>query len=235
MNITTSGIVLHSTKYADTSLIVKIYTEMHGTQSFIIKGAFSKKSRIRASLFSPLALVSVTYDDHFENTLKFIKDISRKSDANLFDPAKSAILLFYNEVIYKLLFDAGPDPILFHFLETEIERIEWQDTNLIDLPIRFLIQLSIILGFFPENNYSEKECYFSIEACRFQQFYIDENNEMDKEESLYFSKLLNGEEVMAPRSTRNKLLHMLIEYYKRHNEQIREIESAEILSTVLHD
>lgn len=235
MLITTPGIVLHSTKYAETSLIVKIYTEAHGVQSFIVKGAFGKKSRVRASFFSPLSIVNITYDDHYENSLKYIKDISRKSEMPLFDPARSAILIFYNELLYKLLFDAGPDQILFHFLIAEIEKVNDDNVVLADLPIRFLIQLSIILGFFPENNYSEKECYFSLDACRFQSFYIDDKSYIPQEESHYLSMLMNGEDCNVGRHTRNNLLYALIEYYKMHNEQIRDIESAEILSTILHD
>lgn len=235
MLITTPGIVLHSTKYAETSLIVKIFTEAQGVQSFIVKGAFGKKSRVRASFFSPLSIVNITYDDHYENSLKYIKDISRKSEMPLFDPAKSAILVFYNELLYKLLFDAGPDQILFHFLETEIEKVSDENERLADLPIRFLIQLSIILGFFPENNYSEKDCYFSLEACRFQNFYIDDKCYVPLEESRYLHLLMAGDVCHADREVRNNLLSALIEYYKIHNEQIRDIESAAILSTVLHD
>lgn len=235
MNISTSGIVLHSTKYADTSLIVKIYTEMHGTQSFIVKGAFGKKSRIRASLFSPLALVDLIYDDHYDNALKYIKEISRKNENLLFDPARSSVLLFYNELIYKLLSDAGPDPTLFHFLEQEILKIQNETIHLQDLPIRFLIQLSIILGFCPENNYSEEECYFSLETCRYQRYFIDEKSEIPAEVSRYLSQLLSGGEAVSNRENRNLLLNYLIEYYKMHNEQIREIESAKILAAVLHN
>ena len=111
MNITTSGIVIHTTKYSDTSLIVKIFTEAQGTQSFIIKGAFGKKSRTKAALFSPMALVNITYNDHAGDKLKFLKEASRTDSAAsiTFDPSKSAILLFYNELIYKLLYDTGAD------------------------------------------------------------------------------------------------------------------------------
>lgn len=237
MLITTKGIVLHSTKYSDTSLIVKLFTEKRGVQSFIVKGAFSKKSRFRASIFSPMALVSATYDDHHNDRLKYFKDISRL-DTGMelsFDPARSAILLFYNELLYKLLFESGEDEVLFHFLEEEIAKVFEEDIELTDLPLRFLLRLSIILGFFPENNYSESNCYFSLSESKFQSYLIDEKEEIPKEESLYLSLLLrNNSPVAAPRHTRNNLLHYLIKYYKTHNEQIRDIESAEILASVLH-
>ena len=48
MFYSTKGIVLHKTKYSDSSLIVKIYTEAFGTLSFIVKNAYSKKAKISA-------------------------------------------------------------------------------------------------------------------------------------------------------------------------------------------
>jgi DNA repair protein RecO (recombination protein O) len=62
MFVTTKGILLHKTKYSDTSIIVKIFTEHFGTQSFIIKNAFSKKSKINYSFFTSLALLEITFD-----------------------------------------------------------------------------------------------------------------------------------------------------------------------------
>lgn len=237
MNITTAGIVLHSTKYSDTSLIVKIFTEVQGTQSFIIKGAFGKKSRVKAALFSPMALVNITYNDHGGEKLKFLKDIVRRSTtADMgFDPVKSSILLFYNELIYKLLFDTGPDTVLFHFLEDEIIKVSETETIPAELPLIFLIRLSVILGFFPENNYSDKTPYFSLTECRFQPWQIDEQSELPEAESLYLAHLLRDENTPVPdRQTRNNLLRYLIKYFKIHNEQLKNVESVEILATILH-
>ncbi|MCR4681068.1 MAG: DNA repair protein RecO [Bacteroidales bacterium] len=237
MIVSTSGIVLHSTKYSDTSLIVKIFTEAQGTQSFIVKGAFGKKSRIRASMFAPMALVHLTYAERSNDQLQFIKDISREDPASSvsFDPVKSALLLFYNELIYKILLESSPDPVLFHFLKEEITKVNEADTCPPDLPLRFLIRLSIILGFFPENNYSKSTPYFSLTECKFQHLRIDERTEMPDTESHYLSQLLNNNVQFIPnRQTRNTLLHYLIEYYKIHNDQLKDIESVEILATVLH-
>lgn len=237
MLLTTPGIVLHSTKYSDTSLIVKIFTEKCGVRSFIVKGAYSKKSRFRASLFSPLALVSITFDDRNSDKLLYLKDVNRTEvgTETLFDPARSSILMFYNELLYKLLFDSGEDEVLFHFLQEEIMKISEANVDLVELPLRFMLRLSVVLGFFPENNYSDKDCYFSLKENCFQSYYIDENEEIPQEESHYMSRLLQSEEVQeVPRHTRNNLLHYLIKYYQVHNEQIRDIESVEILASVLH-
>ena len=237
MMVSTSSIVLHATKYSDTSLIVKLFTREKGLQSFIVKGAFSKKSRFRASLFSPLALLHVTYDDRHSDRLMYLRDVQRLTPAPeiIFDPAKSAILLFYNELLYKLLLDTGEDEVLFDCLEEEIIRVFEPDTDIVELPLRFLLRLSVVLGFFPENNYSEKNCYFSLYDSRFQSFFADEAYVLPLEESRYLSQLLNGTGTTSTmRHTRNNLLHYLIKYYRIHNEQLREIDSVGILSSILH-
>lgn len=237
MLISTPGIVLHSTKYSDTSLIVKIFTYEQGTQSFIIKGAFSKKGKIRASFFLPLSILNITYNDPNRESLKFLKEVSR-NDGSMdiqFDPIKNSILLFYNEILYKLLYDAGPDPLLFRFIIEEVQNVQFQEGSLADTPLRFLLRLSNNLGFTPENNYTEKECFFSLEECRFQSYIIDERCELPKDESFYLSQLLkNVPQIAVSRPIRDALLHHLLDYLRMHNEHIRDITSVDILSAVLH-
>lgn len=237
MLINTRGIVLHSTKYSDTSLVVKIYTEARGTQSFIVKGVLGKKGELRPALFSSLALVNLTFDDNPRYDLKYIREMSlQQTPADVsFDPVRSSILMFYNELLYKLLLEAGEDVVLFHFLEREIADVAGAEELSPDRPLRFMVRLSVVLGFFPENNYSEKECHFSLAEGRFQSYYVDERNDLPKEESLYLSRLIcDDETVRADRTLRNSLLRYLIQYYIIHNEQIKAIESMDVLSAVLH-
>lgn len=237
MDISTSGIVLRTTRYSDTSLVVKIYTEAQGTQSFIVKNAFSKKSQTKASFFSPLAIVHITYRDHDDSRLKHIRDIIRKDSPACagFSPVRDALVLFCNEVLYKLLFDSGPDAQLYGFLETEIKQINVTEHFQPDFPARFLLRLSTTLGFCPENNCDETTCHFSLSESRFVKYSLNSQNELPVAESRYLSHLLNQENTeYANRTIRNSLLRSLIEYFKIHNGQIHEIESAEILAAVLH-
>ena len=228
---------MRATKYGDTSLIVKIFTQQQGNQSFIIKNAFRKNNRFAASYFTPLAMMDISYDDHSKGSLKYLKDIApRKTSSPLFyDPAKSSILLFYNEILYKMLMDSGEDSALFDFLQEEINKVHTASSNIAELPLRFLLRLSRVMGYEPEDNFSSQNPIFSLHECRFQRFYMEEAGFLSEAQSYYLHELLSKEEpVTVTRGVRTALLKNLVAYFQMHNEQIRKIDSLEILSTVLH-
>ncbi len=228
---------MHATKYGDTSLIVKIFTQQQGNQSFIVKSAYRKNSRFAASYFSPLAVMDISYDDHNKGSLKYLKDITPRTTAAqmYYDPAKSSILLFYNEILYKLLMDSGQDEVLFDFLQEEIAKVHASSGNMAELPLRFLLRLSRVMGYEPEDNFSDSTPYFSLEECRFQPFYMEDARFLSRQQSEYLHLLLTcNEPVPVSRGVRNALLKGLVAYFQMHNEQIRKIDSLEILSTVLH-
>ena len=126
MFVSTEGIVLHRVKYSDTSLIVKIFTEKFGTQSFIIKNAFSKKNKLHHTFFSSLALLELTFDDHYLHQLGFLKDVSfvKIYDQIPLDPRRNSILFFYNELLYKLLYSSSEDPKLFRIVKNGMLKLD---------------------------------------------------------------------------------------------------------------
>ena len=237
MIVSTPGIVLRATKYGDTSLIVKIFTRQQGNQSFIVKNAFRKNNRFAASYFTPLAQMDISYDDHSKSTLKYLKDVSPRRALNplYYEPAKSSILLFYNEILYKLLMEAGEDEALFAFLQKEIDKVHQTQGNLAELPLRFLLRLSAVLGYYPEDNYSLRNCYFSLQECQFQPLYAENAGYLTARQSEYLHRLLSDEKPLhVERDMRVSVLKQLVTYFQMHNEQIRKVESLDILSTVLH-
>ncbi|MBS1655487.1 MAG: recombination protein O N-terminal domain-containing protein, partial [Bacteroidetes bacterium] len=57
----TKGIVLRTVKYGETSVIVTIYTELFGIQSYLVNGVrvSSKKGSGKANLFQPSAILDM--------------------------------------------------------------------------------------------------------------------------------------------------------------------------------
>jgi len=70
----TKGIVLRTVKYGETSVIVSIYTELFGIQSYLVNGVrkSSKKGSGSAALFQPAALLDLVV---YYNELKQLNRI----------------------------------------------------------------------------------------------------------------------------------------------------------------
>ena len=72
---TTKGIVIHHFKYAEKSVIAKIYSQKHGLQSYIINGVRSKKSKNKAVYLQPLSLVEINGVHKEKSSLQQLKNI----------------------------------------------------------------------------------------------------------------------------------------------------------------
>ena len=236
MNIRSRAIILNKTKYSESSVIVKAFTREAGVQSFILKGAFSKKNRGKLALLENLTLVEITFDDHHEN-IKYLSDIALHKPYSLipFDMVRRTLFIFYNEILYKVLKDSSADTELFDFIEHSLMELDDEATKLADVHLRFLIRFSKILGFSPKDNFSEYNCHFFIEESAFIHDYFDYPDYLSREASAYLSDLMHEKELAAlpSKEIRNELLYGMIRYFEKHNEQIHRIESVPILAALL--
>lgn len=240
MFVKTKGLVLHKTKYSENSLIVKIYTEKLGTQSFILKNAYAKKTKNSQSLFGQLSLLELNFDFRHPNKLHYIKDVAVSYPFSVipFDVFRGSILFFYNELLYKLLFNASEDEVLFGFLEKSLIELDASDCCLADVHVRFLVKLVKILGLMPENNYSGHFPYFAVEEACFVDYYV-ENLMLDSQASAYLSVLLNSTDnnvvdVLPDKKVRMNLLRGLVQYLEKFNASVSNVQSLNILCEVLN-
>jgi len=235
MHIRSRAIVLNKTKYSESSVIVKVFTREAGVQSFILKGAFSKNNRGKLALLENLTIVDLSFDDHREG-IKYLSDITLHHPYSLipFDMVRRTLFIFYNEILYKTLTDYSTDAELFDFVENALLELDEEDTRLADIHLRFLVDFSKILGFFPKDNYSAQNCHFFIEDSSFVHDYFDYPDYLSQDASSYLADLMHEKATeLPPKIVRNELLYGLIRYFERHNEQIHCIESVQILSALL--
>ncbi|MCQ2286814.1 MAG: DNA repair protein RecO [Bacteroidales bacterium] len=249
MLVSTKGIVLHRMRYSDSSIIVKIFTENYGVLSFIIKNAFSQKSKITHAFFAPMSLIQLTFIHKNSPSLLYVKEVSFRYHYvdTPFNPIKSSLLLFYNELIYRLLQNYGADERIFSFIEQECISLDQCENLRPDIHLFFMLKLATELGFCPDNNYSATKSYFSVEESCFSSFPQPEGEGLDAEASQYFSSLLNSIHgvnaslqnapqnfPVANKFLRNKVIDILIHFFELHNEQIKEIRSVAVFREIMN-
>jgi len=232
----TRGIILHKFMHADNKMIVKIYTELCGTNAYLC--FWSSKSKKNNHLYLPMSLVEMVAELKNKGNFDYVKEIKTLSNIHFgeYNVSKSSICMFLNEVLYKLLSDAGEDKPLFNFLFSSLHQFFTQNFTP-DFHLRFLTALTRELGASPENNYTDG-MIFSIEKSHF----IHDISAKKEEQMLgfYFHRLLKqnlfptNQEDVIPYSYRNSLLDMILHYYTLHITDLSQIKSHEILKTVLH-
>ena len=118
----TQGIVLHSLKYKDTSIIVDIYTEVSGRASFLVPVSRSRKAAVKSVLFQPLSLVELEADFRPNTSIYKVKEAKSfyPFTSIPYDPYKSAIALFLSEFLYRALREEAENRPLFAYLQHSI-------------------------------------------------------------------------------------------------------------------
>ena len=76
MLLTYKGIVIKTINYSETSVIVKVFTDLSGLQTFMIKGARTSKSKNKISLLQQLSIIEmVAYNKNTSTGIKLVKEL----------------------------------------------------------------------------------------------------------------------------------------------------------------
>jgi len=234
----TKGIVLHYIKYGETSIIATIYTELFGRQVYIIKGARSRKARLKANLFQPMFLLDMEVYNKQKRELQMIKEAKIvlpyiDIPVNLF---KSSVCIFIAEILYKCLREENADKSLFEFIFSSFQYFDIQETFPVNFHLVFLLHLSRFLGFYPNDNYSVNNYIFDLMEGHFISYKPIHNHFLSKEISFNFHTILNSEyddriDILNSES-RQVLLDKILEFYYLHQEKIGELKSIDVLREV---
>jgi DNA repair protein RecO (recombination protein O) len=229
------GIVLRSTKYTDNSLIVNIYTREFGLQSYLVRGVHSRTSKVKSNYFRGLMLLDFIATKTESSRLERINEITGAfSFASKFDPAKSAIAFFLNEVLSKTIREEESNPGLFNFLVNVLELLSLKESNCANFHLTFLLKYTQYLGFYPTANYTAENKYFDLSEGRFIRMEPKHLHFLNEKQSCFFHYLMNTkfeicEQVKMTNPERKLMLSSLLDYYRLHNALVTEMTSQLVL------
>lgn len=239
MQQTVQGIILQNTRYQDKKNILKIYTLQHGLQSYAINVGHSKTSKIKPAHI--LALNQIEFIEHTRKT----REVQKISEINvtyiyehLFsDLNKNCIAVFLNEVLIKSLKEQYHNEEMYFFVSENLKLLDKAEKNIPNFHLYFLLELAKHLGFYPNNNYSDKLCLFDLQEGVFTDHVPIHPYYLDSETSFQLNKLIaanfNETDVSYTGQTRADLLQALILFFRLHIPNFGEIKSIQVLKEVL--
>ncbi len=236
----TRGIVLHHIKYADTSLIVKIYTEAFGLQAYLVKGVRSKKGSFRSSFFQALTLLDLVVYKREKNDLQHLREaeVSEPFHSISTDVRKSTMALFLAEVIMKSMREGETNSDMFSFIASSLSFFNMQDEGIENFHIFLLLKLSRYLGFNPQGE-TEGNSFFDMREGKYYSHKPTHPDYLSPEISRTLHSLDQcgiGQlgKLRLTADMRSNLLDAVLIYYQIHLSGLGTIKSVEVLKTVFH-
>lgn len=217
----TRGIVFRFTKYGESSIIVTIFTELFGIQTYIVNGVRSKNAKGKIALFQPLTLLDLVVYYKENANIKRIKEVKcvHQYQSLTTEVRKSTIAIFISEMLNKTVKDETHAQEIFEFLFHALILLDHQQTSIENFHLIFLIKLSRFLGF---GAHQADE----ILGARM----------LDSEEEAILKKMLQTdftEQIAMSNTQRRNLLEAILRFYTLHIESLGEIKSIQVLKAVL--
>jgi len=236
----TRGIVFQQFKYSESSLIVKIYTEHFGLQSYIVKGVRGKRSKTKPALFQPLNLL---YLVAYQKEGKSLNHLSEVKIAYPFqsipvDFTKRTLLFFLSELLYRSIREEIQNQSLFEWLFQALTWLDLTEDNIVNYHLVFMIQLSRFLGFYPKRGSTTNAEIFDLQEGQFLSTLPDHSNYLKNNLAFVLEKIMessfeNSSSLSLKNAERRQLLEKLVAYYRFHLPGFGEMKSMDVLKSIL--
>ncbi|SDC88665.1 DNA repair protein RecO [Niabella drilacis] len=242
------GVVLRTSKYGETSVIVTLYTDKLGLQSYLVNGVRSggKRSGNKAVFFQPAALLDLVVYHNELRTLNRIREFKFSAIyQHLFsDVLKNGVALFMIELLHKTLRQPESNEDLFAFMEDSLLALdEAEVTVTANFPVFFAVHLCSILGFSPGSPspdlLTSSQLLLDLQSGEFMEKAPAHSYYADREAALLITELLQArlpaelKSMKLSSHKRNIVLDLMEIYYSLHLPEFGKLRTLPVLRAIL--
>jgi len=236
MLVKTKAIVLHSFKYGESRMIVDMFTEEVGRQSFIISIPKTSKGRMKKQYFQPMTLLEVECDVRQNVQLQKLKDahLHTAYTSIPFSPEKLALSLFIAEFLYHALRSEQQEKLLFAYICDSMQWLDAVEIGFANFHLTFLMRMSRFLGFYPNLDDYVDGCVFDLRTATFSLQVPTHRDFLDSKDSQLIHTLMRMDFptmhlFLLSHHNRNRITEVLLHYYRLHIPQFPELKSLSVL------
>lgn len=233
------GIVLHQLRYNDESVIVNIYTQLHGNVGFLVKMPKQRRSNVKTQLLRPLNVLELVFDFRPNQTLQRIRDLKLhiSYESMPYDHIKGTVSLFLSEFLYYALKHELENHNLFQYLCNSLQWFDRSEKGLANFHLVFLMRLTRFLGFWPNVQDYVQGMVFDLRDATMVSVLPAHGQYLDAKESALLPRLLRMDYATMHlfrfnRQQRARVLDALVDYYRMHIPEFPELKSLDVLRTV---
>jgi DNA repair protein RecO (recombination protein O) len=239
----TKGIVLRSIKYGETSLVVTIFTELFGVQTYMVNGVrTAKKASAKANYFQPAAILDLIVYHSENKSMQRIKEFSWAVLYNnvLTDVIKNSIASYIMELLQKCLKQPEANADLFNFCEEVLLQLDTCSKKVAaNFPLFFALHLTHFFGFRMADDFDSVNCFLDLQEGMFIDHQPVHPHFIEGEKAALTSQLLKVmqpyelEEFTLNHIIRRQLLLHFHDYYALHIPEFGQMKTLMVLHEVL--
>ncbi|MBL1411408.1 DNA repair protein RecO [Sphingobacterium faecale] len=236
----TKGIALKITYYSESSIVAHIFTENLGLQSYLINGARKPRAKIPINMLQPLHILDMVVYVKDGAILQRIKEAYPAPALKQvpLDIRKSAVALFLNEILYKVLKHQHADPHLFHFVFQSILWLDQTELSIHNFHLCFLMKLSRFLGYLPSSTGQSKPYFDLMEGCFINNLpahgYVLQEPHTGLFHSILTCSYEDSPHISITHRDRIYILQQIVNFYRLHTENFGIVNSLEVLEEIFH-
>ncbi len=236
MLVKSPAIILRTVKYGESRIIVDAFTRAGGRLSFIVSMPRSGRAKVKKQVFQPMTMVDAGYDWRPKEQLQKFTDVSIAYPYRSLhtDPCKLSLSLFISEFLCYALRGEQQNEALFDYVAGSMQWLDGNDGPTANFHLVFLMRLSLFLGFYPNlEDYREGDCFdlrtasFCASSPLHRDFLMPV--EAAKIRLMMRMSLSTMRLFRMSRAERNRLIDIIVAYYRIHIPDFPELKSLAVL------
>ncbi len=234
MLVKTEAIVLHTLKYGEGRVIVDMFTRQQGRMSFMVTLPRSERSKMKKQYLQPLTLLNLECDVRPLRQLQTLRETSllMPLPSLTSDVKKLTISLFTSDFLYHALKGEQQNTPLFDYVSSSIAWLDGAADGYANFHLVFLMRTSRFMGFYP--NLDEEGEFFDLRSATFCTTPPPHRDVLQPQEASRIRLLMRMDYptmhlFRLSRAERNRILEILLLYYRLHLPAFPELRSTAVL------
>lgn len=242
MTIHDEILVFHAFRYNDEQLIVEGLSQHHGRISLVVRISHAPRAKVRHVIFQPMAVLDVQWEERARAAQTgaptgLVKPtaarVARPWTTLHTSPIKATITMFLAEFVMQVCRNEQTNALFFDYLVHSLEWLDTAEDGYANFHLVFLMRLAQFLGIAP-NTADTSLPFFDLMAAEFtvlapaHAYYIygDEARAFEQLLRMNFSTM---HLFQLSRMQRNRILELVLTYYRLHLPSLPELKSWEVL------
>ena len=231
-------LIFHALRYSDDQLIVEGLARNYGRVSFVVRISHAPRAKVRHVIVQSMAVLEVQWEEKPRAKLMrpIAARVSQPWSSLHTSPIKAAITLFLAEFLLQVCRHEQSGELFFDYLLHSLTWLDTAEEGFANFHLLFLMRLAQFLGIAP-NTSDTGLPFFDLMAAEFvsrapaHAYYIygDEARAFEQLLRMNFSTM---HLFQLTRTQRNRILELILTYYRLHIPSLPELKSWEVLREI---